>query len=193
MNSSHPQVPAPALSLPVSSRDFVRGAAHASVTLVEYGDYECPACQDVEGILRHLLSRFHGQLRIIFRNFPLRQIHPGAQFAAEGAESAGQQGAQCFWAMHDLLMANSEPLTRNLMMEFGLKIGLDLQQFEASLESRKYVQKISEDLRSGMRSQIEGTPTFFLDGFRYEGALDFESMAHQIQLQLAKLSRLRQG
>ena len=167
---------APRLTLPVSSeRDHVLGPETAAVNLVEYGDYECPFCGAAHGVTKQLVQEFGDDLRFVFRHFPLTQIHPHAALAAEAAEAAGAQGG--FWRMHDLLFENQDRLSPQDVLVYARMLGLDLDRFMSDLRDHVHAPKVREDFRSGVRSGVNGTPTFFINGERYEGPHDFESMS----------------
>jgi protein-disulfide isomerase len=150
-------------------RDHSRGGGLSpAITLVEYGDYECPysraAYRSVEQIERQLGDR----LRFVFRHFPLREIHPHAQIAAEAAEEAAAQDR--FWEMHDLLFARQHALAREDLIGYAIDLGLDAEQFTAALEDGRHRARIEEDVSSGTRSGVEGTPTLFIAGEIYDGS-----------------------
>jgi protein-disulfide isomerase len=153
---------------PVSDeRDHVQGSASAPVTLVEYGDYQCPYCGMAYPIVKSLQQALGDQMRFVFRNFPLRDSHPNAEHAAEAAESAGAQGS--FWEMHDTLYENQEQLEDSDLLAYAKALGLDFAQVARDLENGTYVKRVREDFRSGVRSGVNGTPTFFVNGARYDG------------------------
>ncbi|WP_137287954.1 formate/nitrite transporter family protein [Natronorubrum halophilum] len=166
------------LTLPVSERDHSRGSDDASVTLVQYSDFECPYCGDIYPIVRRLLNRVGTRLRLVFRHFPLTQQHSHAQQAAQAAEAAGAQGR--FWEMHDLLYENQDALTRDDLVRYAERLDLDIDSFVTELETDAHEQRIQEDLLSGVQSGVNGTPTFFIDGTRYDGPLDLDSMLAEI-------------
>jgi len=171
---------APRLTLPVSSdRDHVLGHETASVTLIEYGDYECPYCGAAHGITKEITRMFGDELRFAFRHFPLTQIHPHAALAAEAAEAAGAQGR--FWQMHDVLFENQRHLAPQDLLAYAQALGLDLDEFMADLRDHRYAPKVREDFMSGIRSGVNGTPTFFINGVRHNGGWDLESLAEAIR------------
>jgi len=165
---------APHLVLPVGPRDHIRGAHNAPVTLVEYGDYECPFCGQAHLIVMELLRRMGGQVAFVFRNFPLTTMHPHAELAAEAAESAGAQGK--FWEMHDTLYENQQALEPEDLAQYAAELDLDFQRFANDLATHAYHQRIREDFMSGVRSGVNGTPTFFIDGVRHDGSWDLETL-----------------
>ncbi len=155
--------------------DHVRGPADAAVTLVEYGDYECPYCGQAEPIVRALLAEFEDDLRYVYRNLPLTDVHPHAQLAAEAAEAAGGQGK--YWEMHDLLFANRERLEPPDLRGYARELGLDEERFAHKVHRRHYAPRVERDVESADRSGVAGTPTFFVNGRRHHGAYDEGSLA----------------
>ena len=150
-----------------ADRDHIQGSKSAPVTLVEYGDYQCPYCGMAYPIVKSLQHALGKQLRFVFRNFPLSDSHPYAQHAAEAAESAGAQGK--FWEMHDALYENQEALEDHDLISYAEQIGIDSHQLAQDLEDGAYKARVREDFRSGVRSGVNGTPTFFVNGRRYDG------------------------
>jgi protein-disulfide isomerase len=161
-------VTGPSLATPVDDeRDHVAGPESAPVTLVEYGDYECPYCGQAYPIVKSLQEALGDELRFVFRNFPLADAHPHAEHAAEAAESAAAQGS--FWEMHDMLFENQEQLDDEALVGYGEQLGLDAAQIARDLEDGAHEARIREDFRSGVRSGVNGTPSFFVNGVRYDG------------------------
>jgi protein-disulfide isomerase len=169
----------PALTLPVSERDHIQGGLSAPVTLVEYGDYQCPYCGRAYPMLKRVQKHFGDQLRFVFRNFPLRELHEYAELAAESAEASGAQGQ--FWEMHDALFENQQSLGEELVESLAVKFGLDIDTFNVEVSERKYKDRVSEDFMSGVKSGVNGTPTFFINGFRFDENPDFASMVASIE------------
>lgn len=169
----------PKLTLPVGEHDHVLGPKDAPVTLVEYGDYECTYCGEVQPIIARLKERFGGRLRYVFRHFPITSMHPQAQLAAEAAEAAAAQGR--FWEMHDLLFKHQGELDRRHLLQYASEIGLDLEQFERDLKDGTHTRRVREDFMSGVRSGANGTPTFFINDVRYDGAWDLDSLIAEIE------------
>ena len=165
----------PRLRLPVGERDHARGPATALVTLVESGDYECPYCGAAYPVVEELRQAFGDRLRFVFRHFPLAEMHPHAVDAAEAAEAAGAQ--QRFWEMHDTLYTHQRALDDTHLVKYASSIGLDPSQFRRALAENAYAERVREDFLSGVRSGVNGTPTFFVEGVRYDGPLDFDSLA----------------
>jgi protein-disulfide isomerase len=169
----------PRLSVPLSEHDHVIGPATSLVELVEYGDYECPYCGAAYGSVKEILGVLGDDVRFAFRNFPLGQIHPHAVQAANAAEAAGAQGE--FWGMHDLLFENQRHLDTQSLLAYARALGLDLQRFGADLTQQTYAPRIREDFLSGVRSGVNGTPTFFVNGVRHNGGYDPESLLEAIR------------
>jgi protein-disulfide isomerase len=172
----------PRLTVPLNERDHVKGSPNAAVTLVEYGDYQCPYCGAAHRSLKEVERIVGDDLRFAFRHFPLSQIHPLALPAAEAAEAAGAQGK--FWEMHDMLYENQAHLEPPAILRYAGAIGLDLDRFAADLESGKHTTKIREDFMSGVRSGVNGTPTFFVNGVRHNGGYDPASLIEAIRAEL---------
>jgi protein-disulfide isomerase len=160
-------------------RDHVRGPDDAEVTLVEYGDFECPYCGQAEPVVRELLATFGGRLRYVWRHLPLVDVHEHAEMAAEAAEAAGAQGA--FWEMHDRLFDRSASLGQIDLVNSATEIGLDVAKFKHALAQRKYALRVQRDVDSAADSGVAGTPTFFINGHRHEGAYDLGSLRAAIE------------
>src|SRR4051812_9133083 len=160
----------PHLTLPVGPRDHIQGGEHATITLVEYGDYECPHCGRAYPIVKAVQKHFGNKLRFVFRNFPLNQLHPHAEGAAETAEAAASEGK--FWEMHDTLFENQGALEFDDLIVYATNLGLDVARVASELEGRVHLPRVKEDFNSGVRSGVNGTPTFFINGARFDGAWD---------------------
>jgi protein-disulfide isomerase len=159
------------LVLPVSSqRDHILGPPGAPVTLVEYGDYECPHCGRAYPIVEAVRAQMGANLRFAFRHFPVTTVHPHAEQAAEAAEAAGVQGA--FWPMHGMLFGNQQRLRTPDLHTYAEALGLDTGRFDAELLAGVHTPRVREDFMSGVRSGVNGTPTFFINGLRYDGSWD---------------------
>jgi protein-disulfide isomerase len=169
-----PVTSAPTLTPPVNERDHVAGSPLASVTLVEYGDYECPYCGAAHPVVNEVRRRLGARLRFAFRHFPLTRIHPHAERAAEAAEAAGAQGR--FWQMHDMLYEHQAALEDEDLPVYAQALDLDLRRFASDLENGVHVPKIRTDFMSGVRSGVNGTPTFFINGWRHDGGYDLQSL-----------------
>src|SRR6516225_7275500 len=155
------------LSPPVSERDHIEGRASARLTLVEFGDYQCPYCGAAYPVVKQLQRDLGGKLRFVFRNFPLTQSHPYALVAAEAAEAAALQGK--FWEMHDFIYEHQEDLEPEVLPIWAKRVGLDLEEFGMAINRKEITQRIKEDRASGIRSGVNGTPCFFINNARYEG------------------------
>jgi protein-disulfide isomerase len=162
------------LRLPVSARDHIAGPAQAPVTLVEYGDYECPYCAEASLVVQQLEDLFEDLLRIVFRHFPLTTVHPHAQHAAEAAEAAGAQGQ--FWAMHEYLFEHQQALDDEDLIEYADALGLDMVRFGRDMAEHRHAARIREDVLNGIRSGVNGTPTFFINGVRHDGLYTSDSL-----------------
>jgi Na+/H+ antiporter NhaA len=172
------------LAVPVDDdRDHVRGPGDAPVTLVEYGDFECPFCGQAEGIVRELLRDF-GDLRYVWRHLPLSDVHPQAQLAAEASEAAAAQGQ--FWEMHDRLLDHQDALRVRDLMGHAEELGLDVERFTGFLRKRKGAGRIAEDVESADMSGVSGTPTFFVNGRRHYGAYDVETLSAEVRAARAR-------
>src|ERR1700716_94570 len=152
----------------VTERDHVAGPEDAGVTLVEYGDYECPYCGMAYPIVKRAQQDLGNQLRFVFRNFPLAESHPHARLAAEAAEAAGAQGK--FWEMHDLLFEHQDALEAEDLIGYAKSLRLDVPKFAHDLDAGTYTKRVRDDFRNGVRSGVNGTPTFFVNGSRYEAS-----------------------
>jgi protein-disulfide isomerase len=167
------------LTPPVSERDHSQGPDSAPVTLVEYGDYECPYCGAAYPIVKEIQRRLGDRLRFVFRNFPITTIHRHAQHAAEAAEAAGAQGK--FWAMHDYLYEHQDALGDAELVQYAAAIGLDLDRFRRDMESQAPADRVRADFMSGVRSGVNGTPTFFIDGRRHDGSFELRPLLAAIE------------
>lgn len=169
----------PSLKVPVTAEDHIQGNENALVTLVEYGDYECPHCGHAHTIVKQLQRQFGSKLRFVFRNFPLTEIHPLAEPAAETAEYADSLGL--FWEMHDLIFENQANLSSGLLIELAESLGLSEGKLEKILLNHTYEPKIQKDFLGGVKSGVNGTPTFFINNERHRGSFEFEELAAAIQ------------
>ena len=160
-------------------RDHVRGSDDASVTLLEYGDYECSYCGQAEVVIRELLESFGDELRYVWRHLPLNDVHPNTQMAAEAAEAAAAQGR--FWEMHDKLLEHPDELTPPDLGRRAEEIGLDLERFWSDLRRREHAERVAEDVASADASDVAGTPTFFINGRRHQGAYDVDTLTAAVR------------
>lgn len=168
-----------ALTPAVGTRDHAQGSAGAPVTLVEYGDYECPHCGRAYPIVKAIQRRLGHRLRFVFRNFPLSQAHPHAEHAAEAAEAAGAQGR--FWEMHDALFEHQQALDDTHLAGYARAVHLDEARFVDELGRHAYAKRVREDFSSGVRSGVNGTPTFFVNGERYDGSWDPDTLLEVLE------------
>jgi len=155
-------------------RDHIQGPADAAVTLVEYGDYECPYCGAAYPIVKELQARMGDRLRFVFRNFPITTSHPHAEQAAEAAEAGAAQGR--FWEMHDLLYENQTHLRDEDLHAYAEQLGIDVERFDKDLAEHVHAPRGREDFMSGVRSGVNGTPSFYVNGARHDGSYDFETL-----------------
>ena len=169
----------PRLTVPVSEIDHAQGPADAPVTLVEYGDYECPYCGRAYPLIKQVQKRMGDRLRFVFRNFPLNTIHEHAGVAAQAVEAAAAQGK--FWEMHDLLYEHQDDLGDTDLRQYALKVGLEIYRFDADLSSERFAKRVRDDFRGGLRSGVNGTPTFFINGVRYDGENALEPLLSALE------------
>jgi protein-disulfide isomerase len=169
----------PRLALPVGARDHIQGSPRASVTLLEYGDYECPYCGAAYPIVKEVQKRMGGELRFVFRNFPLANMHPHATLAAEAAEAVGALGK--FWEMHDLLYEHQAALNEPDLVGYARKLGFDQERFTKELRRPVYDERVREDFASGVRSGVNGTPTFYINGIRHNGSYELRELLEAIE------------
>jgi protein-disulfide isomerase len=158
----------------LSERDHVEGSLEAPLQLVEYGDYECPFCGEAYSVVKALAKALGERLCFAFRNFPLATTHPHAMLAAEAAEAAAAQGQ--FWPMHDRLYDHQRALTLRQLVGHARALGLDVTAFERDLRQHRFNTRVRADFRSGLRSGVNGTPTFFINGVRHDGGDDYDSL-----------------
>jgi len=163
------------LAVPVDEdRDHIQGPGDAPVTLVEYGDYECPYCGAAYPIVKELQDRMGERLRFVFRNFPITTSHPHAEQAAEAAEAAAAQ--RRFWEMHDLLYENQRRLSDQDLHAYADQLGLDVDRFDKELADHTHAPRVREDFMSGVRSGVNGTPSFYVNGARHDDSYDVETL-----------------
>jgi protein-disulfide isomerase len=164
-------------------RDHIRGPVESPVTLVEYGDFECPYCGQAEPVVRELL-RDVGDLRYVWRHLPLSDVHPNAQLAAEAAEAAGDQGL--FWELHDRLLDHQDQLSPSDLMRHAQELGLDVERFTEYMHHHDGAGRVAEDVDSADLSGVSGTPTFFINGRRHQGAYDIDSLTRAVKAAKAR-------
>jgi protein-disulfide isomerase len=170
---------APRLAPPIGKRDHIRGPLDAPTTLLEFGDYECPFCGAASAIVDEVRRRMGHRSRFAFRHFPLMNLHPHALRAAEAAEAAGAQ--RRFWLMHDRLYEHQEALEDRDLVAHAEAIGLDVARFARDLDAGVYLPRIQADMASGLHSGVQGTPTFFINGVKHEGAYDVDALIFAIE------------
>jgi len=171
---------APRLTLPVGARDHAEGPSSAGLVLVEYGDYQCPYCRAAYPIVKRIQKHLGKRLRFVFRNFPITNSHPQAQWAAELAESAAGQGK--FWETHDYLYEHQESLADEAFFaRFERELGLEVSRLEREVSQHIHLDRIQEDFMSGVRSGVNGTPTFFINGLRYDGYPEFAPLVSTLE------------
>jgi protein-disulfide isomerase len=161
------------------ARDHVRGPLDAPLTLLEYGDFECPFCGKATGVVRELFERYPGELRYVFRHLPLEDIHPGAELAAMAAEAAGVQGR--FWDLHDLMFHHQDELDVAALLGYAGELDLDVERFSRDLDDQRLADRVREDVASAEASGARGTPTFFIGSQRHVGAYDAETLARALE------------
>ena len=169
----------PQLKTPVSAADHSEGPADAPITLVEYGDYQCPYCGQAYPIVKRLQKKLGANLRFVFRNFPLSQIHPDALDAARVAEAAALQGK--FWEAHDAFYEDQENLHFEGLMSMASQAGVDLDKLDKDLGADAVGKRVEDDFESGVRSGVNGTPTFFVNGQRYDGDWSYSPFLEYLQ------------
>jgi protein-disulfide isomerase len=176
----------PKLRMPVGDRDHVQGPPGAKITLLEFGDYQCPYCGEAYGIVKRVQAKYQEDLRFVFRNFPLTEIHPRAEVSAEIAEAAAAQGK--FWEMHDFIYEHQPHLSDvNFFLQYAEKnLGLDAKRMGEEISTHHYLPRIREDFSTGVRSGVNGTPTFFINDLRHNGDYQFETFVAAIDRILKK-------
>src|SRR6266487_2147452 len=167
-------IPKSKLTLPIGGRDHIQGPIEAPIALLEYGDYECPYCGDAHPVVKAIQERLGDRLCFAFRNFPLVNAHPHAEHAAEAAEAAGVQGK--FWEMHDLLFENQNALDDEDLAQYATALGLDVRRLIGEVVAGTHTGRVREDFRSGARGGVNGTPTFFINGVRYDGETSLNAL-----------------
>ncbi|MDB6027956.1 MAG: bdbD [Verrucomicrobiales bacterium] len=162
------------LTLPIGTRDHIQGLIKAPMILLEYGDYECPFCGQAHPVLKQIQQALGKKLCFAYRHFPLTQVHPHSEHAAEAAEAAEAQGS--FWEMHDLLFENQEALEDEYLASYATALELDVSRVVEEVLSGAHTARVREDFLSGIKSGLNGTPTFFMNGMRYDGPRDARTM-----------------
>jgi protein-disulfide isomerase len=167
-------------------RDHIRGPDDAPVTLLEYGDFECPYCGQAEQVIRELLLSAGSDVRYVWRHLPLNDVHPRAQLAAEASEAAAAQGR--FWEMHDALLAGQDALRPSDLARRAEELGLDLERFNEDLHGHRYASRVLEDVVSADESGVSGTPTFFINGRRHYGVYDIGALTEAVSAAKKRLA-----
>ena len=173
-----------ALAIPVSPTDHAIGPAHAKVTVVEYGDFECPNCKQAVPVVKLLLADFRDRFRFVYRHFPLEEVHPHALNAAEAAEASGGQGK--FWPMHDLLFEHQHALKGHHLREYAQRLELDMARYTAEMNDTVYLQRVRDHEQSGRDSGVRSTPAFFLNGKFVDVSFGVNSLFEAVERSLAK-------
>src|SRR4051812_22768279 len=176
--------PTTGLVVPVSAIDHMLGASHAPVTLVEYGDFECPNCKQAAPAVKLLRERFADEVRFVYRHFPLEEVHPHALDAALAAEAAAGQGK--FWPMHDLLFENQRHLKLNQLRGYAERLELDMVRYDADMADTVYLQRVREDIESGRASGVRATPTFYVNGMIQDVSGGIQALFDRVEAQLGK-------
>lgn len=166
------------LAVPVGAADHVLGGEHAPVTIVEYGDFECPNCRQAAPAVKLILEHFRGKVRLAWRHFPLEGVHPHALNAALAAEAAGAQGK--FWPMHDVLFENQAHLKTNHLRGYARRLELDSARFEADMQEQVYLQRVREQVEGGEKSGARGTPTFFVNGSIQDVSFGMQALRERV-------------
>jgi protein-disulfide isomerase len=175
----------------VTADDHMRGRADAPVTVLEYGDYECPYCRGAARDVQGMLARYPDTVRFVFRNFPITQLHPHAEQAAEAAEAAGAQGK--FWEMYELLLQPSSRLDLGSLLDYAADLGLDVGRFRHEVTGNAYTAKIEQDIREGVEDGVNATPKFYVDGQRIDGKLPLEGLEDAIRAAVRAASEASRG
>ena len=168
---------------PIPGRDHHRGTLDAPVTIIEYGDFECPNCKQAAPAVAHLLERFDGRICLVYRHFPLEEVHPHALIAAEAAEAASEQGR--FWAMHDLIFKRQPQLQLPHLREMATELDMDIGRFSAALTDHIHVHRIRGDREEGQRSGVRGTPTFFVNRKLCDVSFGIQGLVRAVEEALA--------
>jgi protein-disulfide isomerase len=179
LNEAVSTPPCPPLMVPLTNADHRVGSVAAPVVLVEYGDYECPYCLNAQPVVKEVRRRLGDRLAFVFRHFPQNSIHPHASTAAQAAEAAAAQGK--FWEMHDLLYQHQQELADLDLTHLALGLGLEVYRFESDLQSASAARHIRADLAGALQSGVKGTPTFFINGCRYDGPAEVEALVAAIE------------
>ena len=172
------------LSLPVGGADHILGPSQAAVTVIEYGDFECPNCKQAAPAVKLLLARFTGRVRFVYRHFPLEDVHPHALHAALAAEAAAGQGK--FWQMHDLLFENQSHLKLPQLRRYAQQLELDMARYDAEMAEELYLQRVREHIESGERSGVRGTPGFFVNGVIQDVSFGMQKLFDVVEVEVKR-------
>jgi protein-disulfide isomerase len=175
------------LAVPVTAVDHALGSEHSPVTVVEYGDFECPICKQAAPAVKLVLERFGARIRFVFRHFPVESAHPHAMHAAQAAEAAGGQGK--FWQMHDLLFDNQRHLKIANLREYAQRLDLDMPRFIAEMDDEIYLQRVREQMEGGKRSHVRGTPTFYINGVLHDVSFGMHALMEGVAAALKRIDR----
>jgi protein-disulfide isomerase len=175
------------LAVPVTAVDHSIGSEHAPITVVEYGDFECPTCKQAAPAVKLVLERFGGRVRFVFRHFPVESAHPHAMHAAQAAEAAGGQSK--FWQMHDLLFENQRHLEMTNLRGYAQRLELDMPRFIAEMDDEIYLQRVREHMRSGTQSHVRGTPTFYINGVIQDVSFGMHSLMEGVEAAIKRIDR----
>jgi protein-disulfide isomerase len=167
----------------VTQDDHVLGPADAPVTVLEYGDYECPFCRGAFRDVHRMLDEYPGRIRFVFRNFPIKQVHPHAEQAAEAAEAAAAQDQ--FWPMYELLLQPYARLDTDALVDYAERIGLDIPRFRADITDQRYARRINDDVQEGLRNGVNQTPKFYVNGRRVDGKVPLEHLEELVRAAIA--------
>jgi len=177
---------APRLTVPINEHDHILGPLTGPVTMVEYGDYECPYCGQAHHVVKQLRQLMGNRMCFVFRHFPLTTVHPHAQLAAEAAEAAGVQGK--FWEMHYVLFEHQYALEPDDLLQYAAALGLDVPRFSSDLATHIHAPRVREHFLSGVRSGVNGTPTFFINGLRHNGTFDRDTLVDAIEVAMGAMT-----
>jgi protein-disulfide isomerase len=175
------------LAVPVTAVDHSIGSEHSPVTVVEYGDFECPTCKQAAPAVKLVLERFGSRLRFVFRHFPVESAHPHAMRAAQAAEAAGGQSK--FWQMHDLLFENQRHLEMTDLRSYAERLELDMPRFIAEMDDEIYLQRVREHMQGGAQSHVRGTPTFYINGVIQDVSFGMHSLMEGVEAAVRRIDR----
>jgi protein-disulfide isomerase len=167
------------LKPPVSAEDHILGSINAPVILTEYGDFDCPHCAIAHVFIKKLVQKFKDQLAFVFRHFPLSKVHENASIAALSSEAAANQGK--FWEMHDMMLENQSKLSTSYLLRIAERLGLEMKSFKRDTHDEKLAAKVEAQFESGIRSGVNGTPSLYINGAKYNGAYDLDSLSSAIE------------